>query len=164
MIGGSDFPLSPEGRLEAQALAGLLEPRAIGLVLTSPLARARETADIICGRIGLGPVVVDGLREIALGLFEGLTGREARARYPKAWAARGLDRLNARPPGGESYADLAGRVFPALDSALAAGDLDGGTLVVAHRAVIQVILARWRGLDLAACHEIAVGLGSMVVV
>jgi probable phosphoglycerate mutase len=162
MIGGLDVPLGPEGRLEALGLAGRLDPGAIGQVLTSPLARARETAAIICGRLGLGPAqAVDGLREIGLGLFEGLTGREAAARYPAAWAERGLDRINARPPGGESYADLALRVYPALDAAL---DWRArGTLVVAHRAVIQVLLARERGLGLEGCHEMPVETGSVAL-
>jgi probable phosphoglycerate mutase len=148
MIGRLDYPLSKEGRHQALSLGASLEGLNFNLVLTSPLQRAWETAKLIWGPVEPGPTIVEDFAEISLGQWEGLTGKEAEALHPEIWAARGLDMAYTAPPGGESYFQLSERVLPALDLAL--GDVDDGArlLVVAHRAVNRVILARQQGLGL----------------
>jgi broad specificity phosphatase PhoE len=78
--GHTDRPLNDHGRRQANALAERLageEP--IAAIYASDLARARETAEIVGGRLGL-PVVVDAdLREKNWGNWEGLTGDERAA-------------------------------------------------------------------------------------
>jgi probable phosphoglycerate mutase len=162
MIGRTDAPLAPGGRERARALAGVLAGKGIGAIFSSPLARAWETAEIIGRALGLGPVAVGDLREIDLGAFEGLPAAEAAGRYPGVWAARGLDLYRAAPPGGESYEGLAGRVLPAYRAALAGAA--GDAVFVAHRAVIQVILAGEGGLAPEGAPGIRVDYGEMRVV
>ncbi|MDR1298002.1 MAG: histidine phosphatase family protein [Deltaproteobacteria bacterium] len=154
MIGSLDYPLSREGRHQALNLAAGLEGLKFNMVLTSPLARARETAELIWGPVEPRAVVVEQFREISLGLWEGLTGAEARAANPDVWDRRGLNMAGVAPPGGESYEDLAGRVLPAFD--LAMRELDSGScvLLVAHQAVNRVILCRAQNLPLDSCWKI----------
>ena len=87
--GVSDVPLNERGREQAAALAGrVLDAGAISAVYTSPLKRARETAEIIGRRLGLEPVPVGALTELNFGDWEGLLlGGDRRA---LAGTARGL--------------------------------------------------------------------------
>jgi broad specificity phosphatase PhoE len=74
--GHTDTPLNELGRRQALTLADELAGDGIEAVYSSDLARARETAEIVAGRLGL-PVVLDpDLREKDWGTWEGLTGAE----------------------------------------------------------------------------------------
>ncbi len=85
-------------------------------------------------------------REIALGAFEGLSPAQARDRFPEEFRRRGEDFAGFRPPGGESFADLAARVAPAFGR-LAAGAA-GPLLLVGHAGVHRVLLCGLLGLPL----------------
>jgi probable phosphoglycerate mutase len=142
--GQADPPLTDVGRAQARAAA-----RAIGSVdgvFSSDLQRARETADVIAERIGVGPVIADpGLRERDAGEWSGLTRNEINERYPgylpddrhRTFApSRGNDLK--RPPGWESDEDVLARVLDAIQRVdLVIGDGDG--LVVTHGGVIYVL-------------------------
>jgi len=69
--GISDAPLSARGRQEAKLAARALAGQRFDVFYTSPLGRARETADIIGQTIGLEPIPLDGLREMNFGWLEG---------------------------------------------------------------------------------------------
>ncbi|HKI92794.1 MAG TPA: histidine phosphatase family protein [Gaiellaceae bacterium] len=74
--GHTDRPLNDYGRRQAAALAEQLADEEIAAIYASDLARARETAEIVSGRIGL-PVALDpDLREKNWGSWEGLTAAE----------------------------------------------------------------------------------------
>jgi probable phosphoglycerate mutase len=163
MIGSFDWPLSEEGLRQAYLLAESLKTMDIDILLTSPLLRARRTAEIISGAVQLPSEVVEDFREIDLGLFEGLTSREAKARYPRQWEERGRDMLNAAPPGGESYARLSGRVLKAFDSVSSPVRDGGGIAIVAHRAVIQVLMTRELGISPELAPTLTIRLGEMKI-
>ena len=117
--GGSDPSLSETGRRQADLVAGALAERGtIQAVVTSPLARCRETAAVIAARLGLDADVAEGLRETDFGAWEGLTFAEVKERYPAdldAWLASS----RVAPTGGESFAAVARRVTAARDDLLA---------------------------------------------
>ncbi|NWF27592.1 bifunctional RNase H/acid phosphatase [Streptomyces sp. PKU-EA00015] len=118
--GGSDPVLSEAGRRQAEAAATALAARGtIQAVVTSPLRRCRETAEVVAARLGLDVIVDEGLRETDFGAWEGLTFAEVRARYPDdldAWLAS----PKAAPTGGgESFATVTRRVSSARDRLLA---------------------------------------------
>jgi probable phosphoglycerate mutase len=74
--GHTDRPLNEHGRRQANELAERLAGEGADAIYASDLARARETAEIVGGRLGL-PVVIDAdLREKNWGNWEGLTGDE----------------------------------------------------------------------------------------
>jgi broad specificity phosphatase PhoE len=108
--GHADIPLNDAGRRQARELAELLRAEGLSAVYTSPLGRARETAEIVAERLELTPIELAALREIDVGDWQGLTVDEVRARYPEqasvAWRSGW--------PNGETHEELSDRVVPAL--------------------------------------------------
>jgi broad specificity phosphatase PhoE len=118
--GHADPPLNDLGRTQAAALAESLEDEALDAVFASDLRRAHETAEIVGARLGL-PVERDaGLREIAVGSWQGLTRAE---RDGLEWD-------------GESYDEHRRRVLDALHR-IAEKHPDGRILVVAHGGTVR---------------------------
>ena len=117
---GNDPELSAAGRRQAEAVGAALAARGtVQAVVASPLRRCQETAAAVADRLGLDVRTDEGLRETDFGAWEGLTFAEARERYPEELAAW-LASADARPPGGgESFAEVAGRVAVARDKILA---------------------------------------------
>ncbi|MET8243233.1 bifunctional RNase H/acid phosphatase [Streptomyces sp. NPDC005202] len=119
--GGTDPSLSDVGREQAERVAAALARRGtIQAVVSSPLARTRETAGIVADRLGLDVTIDEGLRETDFGAWEGLTFAEVRERYPEdlnAWLAS----PEAEPTGGgESFAATATRIAATRDKLIAA--------------------------------------------
>ncbi|SCX43931.1 Broad specificity phosphatase PhoE [Klenkia marina] len=135
-----DVPLSPTGEQQADALgchlAGLDErPTA---VLASPFTRAAETARRAATGLDLPVRCDERLRERDFGAFDGMTAQGIRERYPEeAERRRLLGKFWYRPPGGESWADVALRVRSVLATEALRYDGDR-LLVVAHQAVVMV--------------------------
>jgi len=138
--GGSDPALSDVGRRQAELAAAALAARAtVQAVVSSPLARCRETAGIVAARLGLDVSIEDGLRETGFGAWEGLTFAEVRERYQddmNAW----LTTPEAEPTGGgESFAAVAERVAATRDKLVAA--YAGRTvLLVSHVTPIKTLV------------------------
>lgn len=66
-----DFPLTPKGVRQAEETAGFFRHRTIHELFSSPLKRARETAEIIAAPLGLPVTLVEDFREINVGSLEG---------------------------------------------------------------------------------------------
>ncbi|WP_189294008.1 bifunctional RNase H/acid phosphatase [Streptomyces cinerochromogenes] len=138
--GGTDPALSAAGREQAHRVAEALARRGtVQAVVASPLARTRETAEIVAARLGLEVAVEDGLRETDFGAWEGLTFGEVRERHPEdlnAWLAD----PEARPTGGgESFAETATRIAATRDKLVAA--YAGRTvLLVTHVTPIKTLV------------------------
>lgn len=135
-IGQSDRPLNGEGRRQARAWRNRLEGMDWRGVYASDLDRARETAEILAGK---PPTPLRELREIHLGDWEEVSMAEIRRTQPERWRERGERMDRFRPPGGESFADLQARVWPAFQ---ALAEAPGPALVVAHAGVNRAILCR----------------------
>ena len=143
--GGTDLPLTPAGEAQATSLAPLLGGRTFGLVLTSPLVRARRTAELA----GLtGAVPEPDLREWDYGGYEGITTADIHRTRPgwDLWT-------DGVPPGrdfpGESpqqVGDRADRVLARLAEALDEGDV----MLVAHGHLLRVLTDRRLGLPPSA--------------
>ncbi|ULR50262.1 bifunctional RNase H/acid phosphatase [Streptomyces deccanensis] len=138
--GGSDPSLSDVGRYQAERVAAALAARGtIQEVVSSPLARCRETAGIVAARLGLRVAVEDGLRETDFGAWEGLSFGEVRERYPddmNAWLAS----PDAEPTGGgESFAAVAERVAATRDD-LVAAHRGRTVLLVTHVTPIKTLV------------------------
>jgi broad specificity phosphatase PhoE len=134
--GRTDVPLTDEGRRQAAALGGYLGSRRFALVLTSPLARAKET----CRLAGLEDVAQErtDLVEWDYGAYEGRTTAEIREERP-GWTLWG-DGV----PGGETAQEVgvrADRLIVELRGA------DGDAAVFAHGHFLRVLAARWLGLE-----------------
>lgn len=137
--GSIDTDLDDVGVAQAQALDGVL-PRDLELVVSSPLRRARRTAEIFCASRGLPLLLDERFRERSVGIYEGLTGAEVRERHPELWARDVTRSWDEAPPRGESIGEL----FQRLTGALAAlRDAHEGrrVLLVAHGFVGKAIRA-----------------------
>lgn len=139
--GATDNPLNPHGRAQAEALArhvAVHYPN-ISAVYTSPLRRARETAQIVAHYLGQIPIREDpGLAEYNLGAWEGLTYEELR--YEKRLWDRMRTDPHWAPPGGESAYQFATRVLDAFRR-IARRHPGETILVVSHGGAIATALA-----------------------
>jgi broad specificity phosphatase PhoE len=141
-----DVPLSETGRRQAKALgrrlAAMPPDERPTAVISSPYVRAVETARIAVAELGDPPIHLDErLRDRETGVLYALTWRGIAARFPEEAARkRRTGKFYYRPPGGESWADVALRLRGAL-SDIERDHPDGRVLVFAHDAV--VVLTRY---------------------
>jgi broad specificity phosphatase PhoE len=149
--GRTDIPLTDKGREVARSLRPRLEGHAFALVLCSPLARARETAQ-------LAGLECSGLRDDLLewdyGEYEGLTTPEIREQRPDWYLWR--DGV----PGGESPEDVAARCDRAIAEVRA---VEGDVALVAHGHILRALGARWVDAPIALGGRLHLGTGSLSV-
>ena len=135
-------PLSERGREQAHDLARVAAQRPWGALYCSPLARARETADIVGAAIGLHPIEDARFAETDTGDWTDRFFDEVAAEDPERYAAwRAADPAFAFP-GGESFAAQQLRVLEGID-AVRRGPRPA--LVVCHRGTIRLALAALHG-------------------
>ncbi|MFD1828344.1 bifunctional RNase H/acid phosphatase [Streptomyces desertarenae] len=161
--GGTDPELSETGRRQAEAAAAALAARGtVQAVVSSPLARCRQTARAVADRLGLAVEVDKDLREADFGAWEGLTFAEVRERHPEdldAWLAS----PETAPTGGESFASAARRVEAARDRILERHR--GRTvLVVTHVTPVKVLACRALGAPLEAMFRMELSAASLSAV
>jgi broad specificity phosphatase PhoE len=142
--GSLDPPLNERGREQARELAEQAAPLGLRALYTSQLLRARETAVIVGGRIGLDPLVDERFAESWRGEWEGRFHAEIRAEDPEGWAASFGAGDEFRFPGGESLGEHAARVEAGLAD-VRRGPLPA--LVVCHGGTIRRVLAARLGLQ-----------------
>ncbi|MGK5522149.1 histidine phosphatase family protein [Micromonospora sp. URMC 107] len=111
----ADVPLSPTGEEQARAtarwLAGLPEARRPDVAVVSPYLRAVRTAELALAGTGVPLSRDERLRDRELGILDGLTAQGVRRRHPEEAARRDrLGKFYYRPPGGESWTDVALRL------------------------------------------------------
>ena len=143
-----DVPLSARGEDQARALGEWLRDQPEDVrpthTIASPYVRAQQTARIVLEESGCPPETIDvevdeRLREREFGILDRLTRAGIAERFPEQAAARAfLGKFYHRPPGGESWADVALRLRSLLDTA---GRQYAGErlLVVGHQVVILVL-------------------------
>ncbi|RAN73311.1 histidine phosphatase family protein [Bacillus sp. SRB_336] len=157
----ADVNLSTTGQKQATALgtalAGVRKEARPDAVVSSPYARARQTAEIAVEAAGW-PMRVrtdERLRDRELGILDRLTRLGVETRFPEEAERRlWLGKLYYRPPGGESWADVALRLRSVLDEL---NNLGAGhrVMLVCHDAVIMLFryvlegMSEQRLLDLA---------------
>src|SRR5262245_58193352 len=148
----TDVELTPNGERAARTLGERLGGREFALVLSSPMRRARDTADL-AGFAGRYEIDED-LKEFDYGEYEGLTTPEIREERPSWYLWRDGN------PGGETAEEVGARADRVIERVLAA--LPGGDVVAfAHGHLLRVLGARWIGLG-AECGGI-LGLDTAAV-
>jgi broad specificity phosphatase PhoE len=141
-----DMPLSDLGREQARALGQAWRGRGMPpptRVLSSPYERALRTAELVVSNAGWAIEVHrdERLRERDLGVLDGFTKFGIEQAFPEEAERRSwIGKFYYRPPGGESWADVAGRVRAVLTDLLAT-QASGPVVLVSHQAVIM--LARY---------------------
>ena len=138
--GRGDIPLTREGVRQAELAARRLAAAGAEVVITSPLQRARRTAEVVAEAAGVPLVVYEELVEADFGSWQGLTFGEAAKKWPDELAAW-MASPDAAPPDGESFAMVAMRVLTGLDR-LMADYQHQTTIVVSHVTPIKTLVCR----------------------
>jgi broad specificity phosphatase PhoE len=125
--GNVDIPLNETGLAQARSASLLLRGKGIKSIISSPLSRARVTADIAAAQLGLPVQIDEGLREVAFGVKEG----EPMSEWFQPW----VDGLMT-PEGAESFPALTTRAVAAVNRCIARPGL---VLVVAHGALFRAL-------------------------
>lgn len=147
--GQLDTGLNERGVAQAERLAQALAGRKIHALVSSDLGRARQTAGIISGALGLEATFDPRLRERHLGILQGLTIAAFRQEHPETYRRfRGSD-VDWAMPGGESLRQLDERVIDCL-----------GDLAARHEGKILALVTHGGVLDRIFRH--VCGLGSEV--
>ena len=190
--GHTDIALSDRGRAQAEALGRRLRAYKVAAAYVSPFARARETADIALremgahaqsvtedrdgsagavprgwgsgGHVGAPRIIVDELRELSLGEWEGCTVDEVRARKGDPYRAWLRAPHDCPPPGGEPLPVVSERVRAAVERIAAAHPNGEDVLIVSHGGVISVYACALLGCSFNQLWRLRVDNCSLTVV
>ena len=127
VLGRTDIPLNDEGIKQAHEIARSLKDIKIDIFLCSPLQRARQTADAVSNELGIPYKTDNRLIAQNFGKFEGVNRLDREYQEAKR-------EYFARYPGGESFFDVAVRVFPLIK------EIGGANaLLVTHGGICRII-------------------------
>jgi broad specificity phosphatase PhoE len=150
--GKTEIPLLEVGERRAVATGRELAGKQFALFLTSPRARARDTARL-AGYASVAQID-NNLQEWDYGVYEGITTADIRKHTP-GWLI-----WDGPVPGGESIEQVAVRA----DKVIArAAEVDGEVALFAHGHILRVLAARWLGLPAKAGQLFALDTGSISV-
>jgi broad specificity phosphatase PhoE len=141
--GHADPPLNALGRAQAETLAGELTVEPVAIAYTSPLRRAKETAEILASRLDVEVRTNDALMEVDVGSWSGLTRGEVESRYAEGYR-RWLEYGHGWDDG-ETYDELGRRVVRGLLEIGARHDGEN-VLAVTHGGPIRSALAAAGGI------------------
>ena len=138
--GRTDFPLNKRGLVQAQDLAQELRSFPIKYVYTSPLSRARQTAEAIAQQCRTEIKVEEQFNNIELGSWEGRFKKEIAELYPREWELWVNNPEKLKVEDMETLYDVQKRAKACLDNLVSKHN--GETLaVVTHRAVLKPLIA-----------------------
>ena len=152
--GRSDIELTSAGEAQAQQLAAWAVHAELSAVWSSPLLRARCTAQAAAASTALPLQVEDRLIEIDFGRGEGKTAAEMRALFPAERAAFERDPALHHLPDGEDPNAATSRGMAALADIAAALPESGCALVVAHNTLLRLLLCHVLGLPLSRYRSV----------
>lgn len=161
--GQTDVALTDLGVEQYHRLKEHLAEVPISACYTSDLSRCTIGAEIICGTFGIEPVKRRELRELNIGIWEGLTWNEITERWPAEWQARLADLVNYRVPDGENLLDVQDRVMPVIRE-IVARHQGQEVLVVGHGGVNRVILLNVIGAPLKGMFNIEQNYGGYNII
>lgn len=161
IMGERPIPLNRQGQAQAQRLAALLKDRPIRAIYSSPVARARQTAEILAASAAVSVGLEPGLTEIGVGEWEGLYWKDLADQIVR----RDLYRKpgDARPPGGETLREVQARAVAAVEGALEA-HREGPIVFVSHADVLRTVLAHYLRLDLSTVRQLRINHAALTVI
>lgn len=161
---GSNPGLNDEGREQVRATGDWLSPLAgaIDALITSPVRRTQESAEILGEVLAKAAKVEDGIAEMDFGDWDGLSFTQIQEQYPDDLASW-LGNLDHAPTGGESFQTVAARVIEGRDRIIA--EHTGQTVVaVSHVTPIKTLVADALGAPLDALYKMELSPASVTVI
>ncbi len=161
--GHADVSLTDLGVEQYHLLKERLADSNISACYSSDLSRCRIGAGIICEQFGINPVHRPELREVNIGIWEGLAWEEIQSRWPDSWQARLEDLVNYRVPEGENLLDVEARLMPVLHEIL---ERHRGqeVLLVGHGGVNRIVLLNAIGAPLKNMFNIEQNYGCLDII
>ena len=159
--GRTDEPLHADGERQALQVAGQLQSAQLAAIYAGPLARTRETAQVIAGHLGLPVHVVEALNEIHIPHWDGLTKAEIRTRFGPQYPTWLDTPEQFAVAGCETIADVQQRVVAAV-AAIATAHGGQAVLVVSHLIPFRALLLHHLGLPISAFRSIKIANAQLV--
>ena len=141
-LGRKDIPLSKEGIAEAEQLKRYFSNISLRGIYSSPLIRARHTAEIIADN-KMNVIIRNDFSELNMGKWDGMSFAEIKEKYPLEYIERGKDFQNYTVEDGESMADCQTRAVKELYNTVQ--ETSGDILIVAHAGVNRAIISEILG-------------------
>jgi len=161
--GQTDVALTEFGVEQYHLLKERLADKHIAACYTSDLTRCTTGATIICEVLGVDPIAHRELRELNIGVWEGLAWQEIKTEWPDGWRARLADLVNYRVPQGENLLDVEARVMPVITQ-IVERHKGEEVLVVAHGGVNRIVLLNAIGAPLAGMFNIEQNYGCLNII
>ena len=161
VLGQRDIPLSDAGITQAEEAAVQLRGLKMSEVLSSPLQRAIQTAEIIGQEAGIEVARDPRLIDLQAGKWTGMTYADVakNEEYQRFLQQPASERI----PGGESLEDVRRRAVAAIDQALRDNATGDALAIVTHAGIIRVLITHYMGSPPANYHRVRVSPGSISI-
>lgn len=154
--GITDVPLTARGISDSQEFARTFSKAKDALIFASPLIRARQTAEAFSDNKNR-MTVLEGLKEIHLGVLENQVVSEYRLQHPAEYERRGEDLVHYVPENGESFEMAEERFARAVDCVkMQMANEDRDAVVVSHAGVMRAFLCRSYGIPMKNLMELKI--------
>lgn len=158
--GRTQEPLHPEGEVQLAEVARVLAGLGIGRIFCGPLARTRQSADIVGDLFGVEVTADGALNEISIPHWDGLTKEAIRARFGEEYPTWLADPAGFCVPACETIAQVQGRAVACVESLFR--EYSGqNLLVVSHLIVVRALLLHYLDRPIADFRAIKVGNGQV---
>lgn len=154
--GSTDVPLNAKGFCQAKELASKLDSIHFDVIISSPLIRAMQTAEVIQKVFSVPMIIMSEFAERNVGVYEGLTRDEARAKYPDLWTRLGSWPLDDAPTGGETIRQFDARIASGLVK-LETKHSNNKVLLVCHGFTARTINRQLTGGSFEDMHSFTLG-------
>ena len=159
-LGITDLPLNENGIRQAARAAELLAGETIAAIYTSPLSRAKTTAEIVAEPHSIAPQSIEGLAERRYGIWENIAVDDIKERFPEAYAAWQQNLPDYQIPGGETARENFHRVKDTVSAILTRHD-SGKIIIVSHLGCIRNLIAHFLGKGVENAWDYNVRNGSV---
>jgi len=152
--GQQDVHLNEAGRQQTHMLRERLAGERIAAAYTSPLSRARETAEILLEPHEVELCQEPRLMEFSYGVWEGMTWAEVQKKYPLAFAEWSVDRERA-PEGAETVHQVKSRAHQLMGE-IRSEHREGTVLVVTHGGPLRLMICCVFGIPVDRAFDMAI--------
>lgn len=160
--GRTEFPLNENGIKQAEAVAEALKNEAIECIYTSPLSRAKKTAEIIAEKGGFKVKADARFDNMFFGPWEGRKKDDLAKEFPEDWNTWLTSPENLHVPGAETFDEVQARAMAGINDLLLPHK--GGTFaIVSHRGLIKPMIAGILGMQKPSFWKIYVDNASLSV-
>jgi broad specificity phosphatase PhoE len=161
VLGHRDVALNSEGLRQSQAVAEALKGVPIAEVISSPMLRAVQTAEVVAQQYSIEIARDPRLADFRVGKWEGMAYDDVL--HSPEYQRFVADPLSERIPGGEDLKQIRDRAIGAVEQALEDTPAGESVAIITHAGIVRVVLAHYLGSNLANYHRLRVSPGSVSI-